>query len=290
MAYRLIVVDGGLACAGWMASGTCAPFLRRLEVLRELHQPLVLGVAWDAPRESTWRRARSAEYKAKRTDPDPNFHAALADLRAGLPGLDVLQFSAVGAEADDVLFSLSLTRPGPTLLVSGDKDLLQAVQLGVDLLRTASRWNGQDQLLTAENLPLTEIKIQGQKLSGLDAKGWGALLALAGDPTDGVPGLPGVGPRKAFDLLQACPDFVELLCRPCPECELADCPDKCDDTVRHQMFEDRLELARRQCNAASAIAARWVEKAIAHLPELRVSRELTALRMVEVEVFDDEEF
>lgn len=290
MTYRAVFVDGGLAVAGWKASGSLRPFVRRLLDLRAAHLEAVIGVAWDCPRGESWRRKRSAVYKAGRPPTEPGFTAALDALRADLPALDVLQFAAPGAEADDVLYSLSVTRPGPTLIVSGDKDLVQCIRPGVDLLKTAHDRHGADQLLTAATLPGATVKLAGKPITGLDARGWGSLLALCGDTTDGVRGLPKVGPVTAQELLRACPDFVELLLDPCKTCERRGQAISCPRLGRQDVCPDMggIADARRACNAASATLARWVERAIEHLPELRTSRELVRLRLVEVDCVDAE--
>lgn len=302
--YRGIFVDGGLSVHSWKANGTLRPFARRLLELQRAHPSATVGVAWDCDRSESWRRKRSAAYKANREPMPPAFTSALQALRADLPALDVLQFSSPGAEADDVLFSLSVTRPGPSLIVTGDKDMVQAIRPGVDLLRTAHDRHGTDQLLTAETLPSATVKLAGKPITGLDAAGWSSLLALCGDSVDGIKGLPRVGPVMALELLRACPGFVELLCSWCPGCSGQgwweervgesgehedDCVQVLCDSCRGSCLDEaKLDEARRACNAASATLARWVERAIDHLAELRLSRELVRLRLVEVECVDAE--
>lgn len=253
--HRAVFIDGGLAYQAWASSrSNLRYFVERLVDLRERFEPGILGVAWDAPRDTTWRRKLSPAYKDKRPAPPGAFHEALTALQADLPYLDVLQYSAPAAEADDVLYTLSRTVPGPVLLVSGDKDLQQAIRPGADLLRPGHTYRHPDVLVTAEN-------------AEHPAGWWTSFLALAGDPVDGIPGLPGVGKKRAEEILEACPDFVGCLL---------------------SGREERIEFARCSCAGYSATLARWVERAIEYLPELRLSRELVALRLVEVQCVDPE--
>jgi len=290
-AYRLIATDGGQAVAAWKASGNLRPFVRRLLDLQRAHPDSLHAVAWDAPRAEGWRRKRSAEYKAKREAPDQGLHAALEALRADLPALDVMQFSAPTAEADDVLYSLSVQTPGPILLVSADKDLRQAVRPGVHLLRPAGKRGEPDELITAES----------QK----PAAWWTSFLTLAGDPVDGIPGLPGVGKKRAEEILEGCPGFVDLLLTPCPECGGRGTVQEGTGYPNGEGGEEWREVccprcggdcadvagllkAREQCNAHSATLAKWVERAIFHLPDLRLSRELVTLRAFDLECIEAE--
>lgn len=267
MTYRALLFDGGLAFASWAAAGSLRPFMRRLLITRQCYPADLVGVCWDAPRDSTWRRQRSPAYKAKRPPSPDGLSDALRALMIDLPALDIVQYSAPAHEADDVLYSLSRTLPGPVLLCSGDKDMLQAVRPGVELLRTgsAAAWSRPDQIITAADIWGLELLMGKARVCGLTARGWGDLLTLAGDTTDGIPGLRGVGPKHAMDLLVSCPDFVSLVLDDGPEGQ---------------------DQARRECAARSATAAKLVEKAIAHVDELRLSRELVRLRLVEVEAVD----
>ncbi len=276
MTYHVLAVDGGLAFAGYAASGKVTPFVRRLLEARDAYAPAITAVAWDAPRETTRRRAASPAYKAKRPPAPEGYGAALADLSAVLPALDVVQFSAPGAEADDVLASIAAQLPGPTLLYSSDKDMLQAVRPGVDLLRSGSKVSACDVLVTAAELGSYETTIAGHRVKrtsdengvqrGMAWRWWRDLLTLAGDPTDGVPGLPKVGPVKARAILRACPDFVPLV--------LAG--------------EKGAEEARRLCTARDASVARWVEVAIKERAKLELSLRLVELEQVELEAVDAE--
>jgi ribonuclease HI len=263
--YRALIVDGGCSFSAWAAARSLNPFVRRLFNLREVYQPATVWVAWDCPRELGWRRGASAAYKAKRQPQPEGYTEALADLRAILPALDVVQVSAPGCEADDLLFSLSRTLPGPVLLASADKDLLQAVHVDVDLLRLASRKNFEDTLVTVADCWTYWTLLGGQRVGGLTPDGWRDLLTLGGDSTDGVTGLKGVGPQGALALLAACPDLLRMV-------------------LDGERGGD--EQARRECYARDARVAKYVEQAIEQREALRLSRELVGLRLVEAETVD----
>jgi DNA polymerase-1 len=262
--YRALVIDGGLAVPSWAASGTLRPFVKRLLERRATYAPLLTVVCWGAPRHTTWRRARSPEYKAGRPPPDAKLAQTLAELRADLPALDIAQASAEGAEADDVLYALSRTLPGPVLLCSADKDLLQAVSPGVDLLRPGRTYQQPDVLVTLADIERHSIKAGKRTISGLTPEGWRDWLTLAGDHVDGIPGLPGVGGVHARDILAACPAFVDLV------------------------LSGREDQARREVEARNGTLTKWVEVAIRERDALELSRELVSLRMVDVQMVDAE--
>ena len=157
--------------------------------------PSHVVVAWDGPRATRWRRSQYFGYKAGRNDPwlrSPELHACLEFCeRAG-----IYQLWHEGFEADDVLAAITraaMNMPGKlTLLCSDDDDLLQL----------------------ADDCPDHPVKVMGfsspVRLTAADVtERWGVtpmwlpkLRALSGDVSDGIPGLPGVGPAKALRMLR----------------------------------------------------------------------------------------
>jgi 5'-3' exonuclease len=248
MSYRILILDGhSLARRTFEGSGEIAgAFLHRLGELREEHRPAICAVAWDRPDSAELRRAVHPSYKSKREPWPASFVAQLADLQLELAEEGVIQYTGPG-EADDVIATVCRTMPGPVLIVSGDKDLLQLVGPGVHLLRgprvvTAEEWAG----LTPHGIP--------------PGKPWLDYQTLAGDPVDGVPGLPRVGAVRAKSMLLAVPNLCDLL--------LADPPD--------------LARARARVAAADPTQAKWVELAIRELELVRLTREMVRLRTIEI--------
>jgi len=157
---------------------------------------------------------------------------------------------------------------GPHLIASADKDLIQLIRPGgpqgkrrVDMLKLGTNKHTGDKLLTYKNLAETPIKFNTIEVTGLEPADWTDLLSLAGDTSDGIPGIKGIGARGAFDLIRACPGVVErLLIR--------------DD-----------EGVSRIVAAEDARLMTLVRKCIRRRDELRTSRELVRLNdRVEIEV------
>lgn len=95
--------------------------------------------------------------------------------------------------------------------------------------------------------------------------------------------------RHLRELLEACPDFVELLLAQCEGCERFEkCEEEMKDPANNNSPCPKVDDARRQCSAHSATLARWVERAISHLEELRLSRELVSLRLVDLDCVEAE--
>lgn len=274
MAYRTAIVDapfltrrafGATGNAGAMIGATFALLLR----LWRDYDPCHLVMAWDAPK--SWRKQIDPTYKAKREAPASEYVEAVTQLRTMLPIVGVAQAFSQG-EADDIAWTLAGDWPGPHLLWSADKDWLQCIRKGVDVLRPdcsrrprdvpPEEWKKPpDLLLTVGNV---------RELTGLSPAGWFEVLTLAGDTVDGITGLPGVGftfkdnrPKgRAYDLHHACPDLVSRLCEGGAE--------------QHQ--------AIRAAAGDFAKGARWVELAIKHEAEIRQAAELVRLRDVEVAI------
>jgi DNA polymerase-1 len=176
------------------------------QTLRKLFsgkRPAYGAVVLDAPGGSAARKAELPGYKAHRP-PMPD------DLRAQLPHLDGL-VAAHGfpvlrrddAEADDVLASLTAAAVAGGLdvwVVSGDKDLAQLVGPSVRWFDPAS-----EILHDAETV---------RRTLGVPPERIPELLALAGDDVDGIPGVPGLGRKRAADLLAKVPSLAALLADP----------------------------------------------------------------------------
>ncbi len=162
--------------------------------LLEQHPPQAALVAFDAP-GPTLRHQQYAEYKATRKpaaeDLVPQF--ALARELVGALGLE--QVEQPGYEADDLIaaFAEQAVEQGyEVLVVTGDRDLVQLVGEHVRVLATI-RGVADTRLYDREQVA-KEYGLQPGQLP--DLKG------LAGDTSDNLPGVPGIGPKTALTLLQ----------------------------------------------------------------------------------------
>jgi DNA polymerase-1 len=151
----------------------------------------------------TFRHEADANYKAHRETAPEHFFADLANLQQILKeDLDLSLCLAPGYEADDVLGTLALRGASEgwrVRILSGDRDLFQLVDDDRDI---AVLYMGGGPY--AKNSGPIEIRREGviAKL-GVPPEDVIDLKALTGDPSDNIPGVKGVGPKTAINLLQA---------------------------------------------------------------------------------------
>jgi len=168
-----------------------------IKVLRE-EKPTHIAVASD-PRGGSFRRRIYPEYKAGRDAQPEDLTAQLplvAELCAafGVPMIEVPDF-----EADDVIATLVETAPegAEVCIVSTDKDLMQLVRPGVELL------DGIKGKRIDSAAVVARFGVPPEKL--LD------LRALVGDPSDNIPGVKGIGEKGAAKLIQEFGSLDRLL-------------------------------------------------------------------------------
>ncbi|GAB2950094.1 5'-3' exonuclease [Micromonospora polyrhachis] len=174
-------------------------FLDMLATLIRNRRPDRLVCALDYDWRPEWRVALLPSYKAHRLAPAggevvpdtlvPQVPLLLEVLAAvGIPAI-----GAAGYEADDVLGTLAVTQPGPVEVVSGDRDLFQLVDdaRGVRLLYCG---RGVAKLEDCDDAAV-------RAKYGVPAVGYADFAALRGDPSDGLPGVPGVGEKTAARLI-----------------------------------------------------------------------------------------
>jgi 5'-3' exonuclease len=164
-------------------------------------RPARLIVCMDADWRPAFRVAAISSYKEHRANPDGTEQAPEA-LTAQVPVIEqvlaaagVAIAAAAGYEADDVIGTLAARQDGPTEIVTGDRDLFQLVsddrQVRV--------------LYTARGLARLEIVDEAAIAERYHIPGgtYAAFAALRGDPSDGLPGVPGVGEKTAAALVRA---------------------------------------------------------------------------------------
>ncbi len=171
-------------------------FGNMLRKLLRQHDPQHLVVVFDAPGK-TFRHAIHSEYKAHRPPVPPELKAQFDPIveLIGIMGLPMLQIPDV--EADDVIATLSNTTSDPVRIISSDKDLAQLVTDRV-------------QMLDVFKNKLIDPEAVGEKF-GVGPAQVADWLALVGDTSDNVPGIPGVGPKTAAKWLQTYGDLQGVL-------------------------------------------------------------------------------
>ncbi len=159
-----------------------------LNMLRKLiadEAPDNIAVIFDA-KGKTFRNDIYAEYKANRPPMPDDLRVQIEPLHRIIKALGLPLVVIDGVEADDVIgtFSVEATRKGYSVLIStGDKDMAQLVNADVRLINTMT-----NHILTEASVP---EKFQVKPNQIID------YLALMGDTSDNIPGVPKVGPKTA---------------------------------------------------------------------------------------------
>jgi 5'-3' exonuclease len=168
--------------------------------LLRARRPDRLVACMDADWRPAFRVAAIASYKAHRANPDGTEQAPDA-LTAQIPVIEevlaaagVTMAAAGGYEADDVIGTLAAREPGPVEVVTGDRDLFQLV----DDSRPVRI------IYTARGLAKLEIVDEAAvaRRYGIPGRGYAAFATLRGDPSDGLPGVTGVGEKTAAALVR----------------------------------------------------------------------------------------
>ncbi|MET9531886.1 MULTISPECIES: 5'-3' exonuclease [unclassified Streptomyces] len=178
------------------------------------HRPDSLVACMDADWRPQWRVDLIPSYKAHRvareTEQGPDEEDTPDTLAPQVPMieqvLDALGIARVGVEgyeADDVIGTLTGRATGPVDIVTGDRDLYQLVDdaRGVRVLYP---------LKGVGNLQLTDEALLREKY-GVTGQGYVDLALLRGDPSDGLPGVPGIGEKTAAKLLDAFGDLAGIM-------------------------------------------------------------------------------
>jgi DNA polymerase-1 len=170
---------------------TSAPFgfantIRK--VIKEL-KPDFCAVVFDAPGK-TFREELFADYKAQRPKVPDELKASIPVVKEMVQAWGVKVFEVPGVEADDVIGTLAEQGKSEgieVVVVSSDKDMLQLVTEGV---KVYDPW---------KEFFFTPVEVK-EKL-GVNPEQVPEFLALAGDTVDNIPGVPGIGPKRALDIL-----------------------------------------------------------------------------------------
>lgn len=207
---RLFLIDGSaLAYRSYFAfirnpltnskgenTGAVFGFTRSLLKIIDDEQPDYLAIAFDTP-EPTFRHTRYADYKATRERMPGELVEQLPQILAVSEALGVPIVQVPGFEADDVMATMARSAAQQKIevfLVTGDKDLMQLVGPRIRMLRFNPAGRGEDIDVLDEAGVQQKMGVPPSKI--ID------FLALRGDSSDNVPGVPGVGEVTARQLIE----------------------------------------------------------------------------------------
>jgi len=181
--------------------GFCNMLWKLLRDMKPEDKPTHLAVVFDKS-EKTFRTDLYPQYKAHRPDPPDDLVPQFAFIREAVHAFDLPCLEQAGFEADDLIatYVRQACEAGATAtIVSSDKDLMQLVNDCVVMYDTMKdRKIGVPEVIEKFGVPPDKV---------IDAQ------ALIGDSTDNVPGVPGIGPKTAAQLILEYGDLDTLLAR-----------------------------------------------------------------------------
>jgi DNA polymerase I len=178
-----------LSTSEGMPTGALYVFARMLMRLAQDTQPDRLVVVFDSGRKS-FRSELYPEYKAHRPDPPDELVIQMPYFRQIVQGLRWPVLAIPGVEADDVIATLATAarrRDWEVVIYSADKDLMQLVGPGVSMIDSLHQ-----RVYSAEEV---------EKKFGVGPAQVADYLAMVGDTSDNIPGMPGIGAKTAAKLL-----------------------------------------------------------------------------------------
>ncbi len=171
-------------------------FLTMLEKIKSDTNPDAVAIAFDL-KAPTFRHKAYSGYKAQRKGMPEELHQQLQPLKDLLALLGYTLVSCEGYEADDILgtFATVCEQSGnECIIATGDRDSLQLVSPQVSVRLAATKQGTPTAVLYDENRIMEEYGVTPLQL--IDIK------ALQGDSSDNIPGVAGIGPKGAGDLIR----------------------------------------------------------------------------------------
>lgn len=158
-----------------------------------------VAVIFDAKREN-WRHEVYADYKANRPEPPEDLIPQFALIREATKAFSLEPLEVEGFEADDIIacYAKAGAKQGyKVVIVSSDKDLMQLIEDNV------SMWDPIKQKPLGAEAVFEKFGVGPDKVV--------EVQSLIGDSTDNVPGVPGIGPKTAAELINTYGDLETVL-------------------------------------------------------------------------------
>ena len=183
-------------------NGFCTMLYKLLEVSRfddSKNKPTHFAVIFDSARKN-FRNEIYADYKANRTDTPEDLAPQFEYIRKSVEAFNVISAEMLNYEADDLIATYTkkiLEKGAKVTIISADKDLMQLLKPGVRLYDP----------MKSKVLGNKEVK----EKFGVDPNKVVDVQALAGDSSDNVPGVPGIGIKTAAELINKYKSLEKLL-------------------------------------------------------------------------------
>ncbi|WP_083567578.1 DNA polymerase I [Hyphomicrobium sp. CS1GBMeth3] len=179
--------------------GFCAMLWKLLVETKASEAPTHLAVIFDAS-EKTFRNEIYQDYKAHRPPAPEELVPQFPLIRQAVRAFNVACLEQLGYEADDLIATYAkhvVDAGGDVTIVSSDKDLMQLVRPGIVM------WDGMKNKKIGRDEVFEKFGVSPDKVIDVQA--------LAGDSTDNVPGVPGIGVKTAAELITNFGDLDSLL-------------------------------------------------------------------------------
>ncbi|MCX4880071.1 MULTISPECIES: DNA polymerase I [unclassified Streptomyces] len=222
-------------------------------------EPTHFAVAFDVSRK-TWRSEEFTEYKANRSKTPDEFKGQVELIGELLDAMHASRFAVDGYEADDIIATLATQAEAEgfeVLIVTGDRDSFQLVSEHTTVLYPTKG--------VSELTRFTPEKVFEKY--GLTPAQYPDFAALRGDPSDNLPGIPGVGEKTAAKWINQFGSFAELVER------VEEVKGKAGQNLR-----DHLEAVQLNRRLTEMVRTVELPKAVTDLE--RVAYDRTALAMI----------
>src|SRR5215210_7802838 len=204
-------------------------FLKTIRRMMKDLQPDLGAIVWDEGLPARRTELQPA-YKQQRAEMPDTMRPQLAFIREIVPLLGFPSLSRPNTEADDLMASYACAAAQcgiEVVLATNDKDLFQLVADGVKIYTT----NKGDLVSPKDAFALLDTACVKKKW-GVPPERIGDVIALIGDTVDNIPGVPGIGPKGAAQILASCGSLEALL---------ADF-----DAIKNERIREKLKAARDQ--------------------------------------------
>jgi DNA polymerase-1 len=222
--YRAYFAIKRLSSPSGFPTNALYGFTQMLLKLLKDYQPQHLAIVFDVGRV-TFRTELYPDYKANRAEMPDDLRQQVGPIRDLVRAFNIPVVELQGYEADDLIGTLASrweAQGGTVVVVTGDKDLMQIVTEQTTLLDTMKN--------------VTSAIPQVHERFGVGPEQVIDILGLAGDSSDNIPGVPGIGEKTAIKLVQQFGSMDSLLER------AAEVPGKVGEKLRE--FAEQARLSR----------------------------------------------
>ena len=236
LAYRaFFALPTDMATASGQVTNAVYGFTSMLVNLFKDHQPDAIAVAFDRP-EPTFRHEMVPDYKAGRSAAPDILRQQMGLVRQVVEALNIPIIEMAGYEADDVIATLATQardRGDDAIVVTGDRDEFQLVE--DPHIKVLYVLRGVSDYVLLDEAGVTER-------TGVLPKLYPQYAALRGDPSDNLPGVPGVGAKTAATLINTYGDLDGVFAN----------LDACTPKLRQNLAEHE-DVVRRNASATALV-------------------------------------